>query len=154
MARVRIWRALPAPSTCSRVQAPVFSRRSWPRSESASGEIHLKKSGIFPIVHGIRTLAIDCGLAETSTAKRVEALVARGVLGEEFGRDVAGAMSYLMEVRLRSQLRAMKSGHREAEAIVRISELSTGDRDLLRDALRVVKRFREVIRTRYHLGLF
>ena len=120
----------------------------------ASGEIHLKKSGIFPIVHGIRTLAIDCGLAETPTAKRVEALVARGVLGEEFGRDVAGAMSYLMEVRLRSQLRAMKSGHRETEAIVRISELSTGDRDLLRDALRVVKRFREVIRTRYHLGLF
>jgi CBS domain-containing protein len=37
---------------------------------------------------------------------------------------------------------------------VRISELSTVDRDLLRDALRVVKRFREVIRLRYHLGMF
>jgi signal-transduction protein with cAMP-binding, CBS, and nucleotidyltransferase domain len=44
-----------------------------------------------------------------------------------------GALSYLMELRLRSQLRAMKSGAREAEAIVRISELSTGDRDLLRN---------------------
>jgi CBS domain-containing protein len=119
-----------------------------------SGEIHLKKSGIFPIVHGIRTLAIDCGLAETPTVKRIEALVVRGVLGEEIGRDLIGALSYLMELRLRSQLRAMKSGAREAEAIVRISELSTGDRDLLRDALRVVKRFREVIRMRYHLGMF
>lgn len=119
-----------------------------------SGEIHLKKSGIFPIVHGIRTLAIDCGLAETPTVKRIEALVGRGVLGEEIGRDLIGALSYLMELRLRSQLRAMKSGAREAEAIVRISELSTGDRDLLRDALRVVKRFREVIRMRYHLGMF
>jgi CBS domain-containing protein len=119
-----------------------------------SGEIHLKKSGIFPIVHGIRTLAIDRGLAETSTARRIEALVAAGVLGDEFGRDLAGALSYLMELRLRSQLRAMKSGARETEAIVRISELSTVDRDLLRDALRVVKRFREVIRLRYHLGMF
>jgi CBS domain-containing protein len=119
-----------------------------------SGEIHLKKSGIFPIVHGIRTLAIDRGLAETSTVRRIEALVAAGVLGDEFGRDLAGALSYLMELRLRSQLRAMKSGARETEAIVRISELSTVDRDLLRDALRVVKRFREVIRLRYHLGMF
>ena len=34
------------------------------------------------------------------------------------------------------------------------SELSTYDRDLLRDALRVVKQFREVIRHRYNLGLF
>jgi CBS domain-containing protein len=120
----------------------------------ASGEIHLKKSGIFPIVHGIRTLAIDRGLAAASTVGRIEALVAQGVLGDELGRDLAGALSYLMELRLRSQLRAMKSGARETEAIVRIGELSTVDRDLLRDALRVVKRFREVIRMRYHLGLF
>jgi CBS domain-containing protein len=55
---------------------------------------------------------------------------------------------------MRSQLRAIKAGARETEAIVRIGDLSTRDRDLLRDALRVVKRFREVIRNRYHLSLF
>ena len=59
-----------------------------------------------------------------------------------------------MEIRLRSQLRAMKTGQREKEAIVRLGELSTRDRDLLRDALRVVKRYRELIRNRYNLGLF
>jgi CBS domain-containing protein len=37
---------------------------------------------------------------------------------------------------------------------VRLSELTTRDRDLLRDALRVVKRFREVVRFRYHLSVF
>ena len=46
------------------------------------------------------------------------------------------------------------TGQRELESIVRLSELSTYDRDLLRDALRVVKQFREVIRHRYNLGLF
>jgi CBS domain-containing protein len=64
------------------------------------------------------------------------------------------ALSYFMHLRTRSQLGAVRSGAHEMEAIVHIGELSTRDRDLLRDALRVVKRFREVVRNRYHLGLF
>jgi CBS domain-containing protein len=102
----------------------------------------------------MRTLAIDCAIKETATVRRIEGLVAAGVLGEEIGRDLTGALSYFMEIRLRSQLRAVKSGRRETEAIVRVGELSTRDRDLLRDALRIVKRFREIIRNRYHLGMF
>ena len=120
----------------------------------ASGTIHIKKSGTFPIVHGIRTLAIDYGLHETPTIRRIEALTKKGVLGEELGRELASSLSYFMQLRARSQLRALKAGNLEAEAIVRIGELTTRDRDLLRDALRVVKQFREVIRSRYHLGLF
>jgi CBS domain-containing protein len=48
----------------------------------------------------------------------------------------------------------VKAGRPELESLVRLGELSSADRDLLRDALRVVKRFREVVRNRYHLGLF
>src|SRR5262245_51290061 len=120
----------------------------------ASDEIDIKKSGTFPIVHGIRTLAMEHGINDTPTVRRIEALAELGVLGRETARDLAGALSYFMEIRLRSQLRAVKTGQREREAIVRLGELSTRDRDLLRDALRVVKRFRELIRNRYHLGLF
>jgi CBS domain-containing protein len=116
--------------------------------------IDIKKTGTFPIVHGIRTLSIDRGIMVTPTARRIAALVTDGVLGEELGRELVSALSYFMEIRLRSQLRAVKTGHREMESIVRLSELSTSDRDLLRDGLRVVKQFREVIRHRYHLGLF
>jgi len=120
----------------------------------ASDEIDIKKSGTFPIVHGIRTLAMEHGINDTPTVRRIEALAELGVLGRETARDLAGALSYFMEIRLRSQLRAVKTGQREREAIVRLGELSTRDRDLLRDALRVVKRFRELIRNRYHLSLF
>jgi CBS domain-containing protein len=119
-----------------------------------SDQIDIKKTGTFPIVHGIRTLAIERGIMLTPTAKRIDALVADGVLGQELGRELVSALSYFMEIRMRSQLRAMKTGQRETEAIVRLGELSTSDRDLLRDALRVVKQFREVIRHRYNLGLF
>jgi CBS domain-containing protein len=116
--------------------------------------IDIKKSGTFPIVHGIRTMSIERGIMVTPTARRIAALAADGELGEELGRELASALSYFMEIRLRSQLRAVKTGQREMESIVRLSDLTTSDRDLLRDALRVVKQFREVIRHRYHLGLF
>jgi CBS domain-containing protein len=116
--------------------------------------IDIKKSGTFPIVHGIRTMSIERGIAITPTARRIDALVADGVLDAELGRELTSALSYFMEIRLRSQLRAVKTGQHEMESIVRLSELSTYDRDLLRDALRVVKHFREVIRHRYNLGLF
>jgi CBS domain-containing protein len=116
--------------------------------------IDIKKSGTFPIVHGIRTLSIEHGITVTPTARRIDALVGDNVLGKEIGRELTSALSYFMEIRLRSQLRAVKTGQHEMESIIRLSELSTYDRDLLRDALRVVKHFREVIRHRYNLGLF
>ena len=67
---------------------------------------------------------------------------------------LVSALSFFMMLRTHSQLRALKTGAHETEAIVRIAELSTRDRDLLRDALRIVKQFREVIRNRYQLSLF
>ncbi len=121
---------------------------------AASDAIHLKKSGIFPIVHGVRTMAIEQGVLEASTEKRIMALGRAGVMSDEMVRDLTSALTYLMEIRLRTQLKAIKTGKQEEEAIVHLGELTTRDRDLLRDSLKVVKRFREMVRSRYHLNLF
>ena len=59
-----------------------------------------------------------------------------------------------MEFRLRSQLHALRSGTMESEAVVRLEGITTADRDILRDALRIVRQFREIIRGRYNLGAF
>jgi CBS domain-containing protein len=115
--------------------------------------IHIKKSGVFPIVHGVRVMAIDTGIQAASTADRLDALAAESLIGEELAGDLKSALSYFMEVRLRSQLVAMHSGRQEEEAIVRLNELSSRERDLLREALKVVKRFKEIVRARYHLSM-
>jgi CBS domain-containing protein len=119
-----------------------------------SDEIDVKKTGTFPIVHGVRTLAIDQGIREVSTGRRIEVLAEAGLFGADLGRELTSALGYFMEIRLRSQLAAMATGRRERESIVKLGELTTRDRDLLRDALRVVKRFREIVRNRYHLSVF
>ena len=48
--------------------------------EQGSHTLDLKKAGIFPIVHGVRSLALRDHVQETATAARLDALVARGRL--------------------------------------------------------------------------
>lgn len=116
--------------------------------------IDLKKSGTFPIVHGIRSLAIEKGLTETATVDRIARIRDGGLFDETFARDLAGAFGYFMELRLKSQIRAHLAGTTEGESLVRPTDLSTLERDLMRDALRVVKQFREIVRSHFKLGLF
>ncbi len=117
-------------------------------------EIDLKRAGTFPIVHGVRTLTIDKGILETPTAARIEALVRVGTLEPTFGRELISALHVFMEFRLRSQLVALHKGELESEAVLRLDEMTTVERDILRDALRVGRQFRDLIRGRYHLGAF
>lgn len=119
----------------------------------ASDAVHLKKSGTFPIVHGVRVLSIDKGVTSASTAERLDELCQMRALGEEIVRDMKSALSFFMGLRMRSQLRALRTGRREEEAIIHINELSTRDRDLLREALKVVKRFKGALRHRYNLAM-
>ena len=116
--------------------------------------IDLKKSGTFPIVHGIRSLAIEKGLTETSTVERIQKIAEGHLFDEAFARELSEAFGYFVELRLRSQLRAHLAGTTEGESLLRPSDLTTLDRDLLRDALRVVKRFREIVRSHFKLGMF
>ncbi|WP_333823124.1 DUF294 nucleotidyltransferase-like domain-containing protein [Pinisolibacter sp.] len=116
--------------------------------------IDLKKAGTFPIVHGIRSLAIEKGLTETSTFARIERIAETGFFDEAFARDLAAAFGWFMELRLQSQLRAHLAGTTEGESLVRPSDLTTLDRDLMRDGLRMVKRFRELVRAHFKLGMF
>ena len=115
--------------------------------------IDLKKSGTFPVVHGIRSLAIEKGLTETSTFARIGRIAEAGFFDDAFARELSGAFQWFMELRLRSQLRAHLAGTTEGESIIRPSDLTTMDRDLMRDALRVVKRFRDLVRSHFKLGM-
>jgi CBS domain-containing protein len=116
--------------------------------------IDIKKAGTFPIVHGVRTLAIEKGILATPTAVRIKALVEAGSLEPAFGRDLTSALHAFMEFRLRSQLRALHARTMQTESVVRLDEITTVERDILRDALRIVRQFREIIRNRYNLGAF
>jgi CBS domain-containing protein len=120
-------------------------------SEGKGDALDLKKGGIFPIVHGIRSLAIERGLLETATDKRIARLCDAGVLHADFARELSQTFQFLLMLRLDGQLAASAGA---SGTLVRPSSLSSMERDLLRDAFQVVKQFRELIRHHFNLGMF
>jgi CBS domain-containing protein len=120
------------------------------KTEEGDGDaLDLKKGGIFPIVHGVRSLAIEHGLEETNTVKRLFKLSELGVVNPEFARDLARALNYLMTLRLDAQLNAEASG-----SLLRPATLTSMDRDLLRDSFQVVKQLRDLLRRHFNLNMF
>jgi CBS domain-containing protein len=112
--------------------------------------VDLKKGGIFPIVHGVRSLALERGLTETGTVQRINRLVEAGRFSSDFGRELTQSLYLLMTMRLDAQL-ATAGG---SSALVRPSELSSLQRDVLRDAFHVVKQFRDIVRRHFNLRAF
>ncbi len=114
--------------------------------------IDIKKGGIFPIVHGIRTLALQHRILETNTFRRIDTLIESGVLKKNQGRDLAEALSIFIQIRLRQQMiRFDREDFNESPNMIIIDELDRLDKDLMRQALHVVKEFKKHLALRYHL---
>jgi CBS domain-containing protein len=112
--------------------------------------LNIKKEGIFPLVHGVRSLALANRITETSTAGRIAALVADGKLSPGMGADLTDSLHFFMGLKLKAGLTELDTAKCVTGAID-VSKLSSLDRDLLKDTLGVVKRFKMLLRLRFHL---
>ncbi len=124
-----------------------FTRLTAKRDEQP---LDLKKLGTFPIVHGVRALALQCGLHEQGTTVRLEKLAAAGHIDAALAQDLIDALRLLMGIRLTHQLQQRAAGG-VAGNEVRPSALSTLEREPLHDALAIVKRFRGFLRLHFRL---
>lgn len=122
--------------------------------------IDIKKGGIFPIVHGVRTMALERRISATSTFDRLDALAADGRLDRRFADDLGEALALFTELRLKQQLAILEAANSGQEADpqrssranrVVVQNLSSLERDLLREALHIVKDFKQRLSHRYHL---
>lgn len=112
--------------------------------------LDIKKTGIFPIVHGVRALALQQGLTETGTAVRLARLAQAGALDAALARDLADALHLLMQQRLGQQLRQRADGG-VADNLLQPAAMSTLEREALHDALAIVHRFRLFLRQHFRL---
>ncbi|GEN28646.1 cyclic nucleotide-binding protein [Halovibrio variabilis] len=122
--------------------------------------IDIKKGGIFPIVHGVRTMALERRISATSTFDRLDALAADGRLDRRFADDLGEALALFTELRLKQQLAMLETTNNGQETDsqqssranrVVVQNLSSLERDLLREALHIVKDFKQRLSHRYHL---
>jgi len=108
----------------------------------AAAEIDIKKLGIFPVVHGVRALALQYRLRALGTVERLQALVAAGRIEERLARDLTDALHFLIGLKLANNLRQMADG-RTPDNAIRLAELGTLERQALKDSLAIVRGFKQ-----------
>ena len=116
------------------------------------GQVDLKKGGIFPVVQGVKALALESGLAEASTLDRLRVLGLRGNLEPEFAQGLGEAYELILRLRLLAQLEAEAQG-RTPGSHIRPDRLGRQELDELKRALRLVAAFQELIAKHFELRL-
>lgn len=123
----------------------------WQRfTGGADSDIDLKKAGIFPIVHGVRALALEHGIHQTATKNRLAALVEQSVIDKEVAQNLMEALAFFLSKRLAV---ALEQTDRTARC-VNPNTLSALDKDLLKQSLAIVKSFKQFLVRHYRLDIF
>ena len=122
------------------------------RGDQNEEALDLKKAGIFPLVHGIRSMALEQRLSDLGTATRIQGLVSAGKLTAAMGADLTESLHFFMGLKLKAGLAELAMS-RPVSGGIQMSKLSSLDRDLLKDTLGVVKRFKLLLRQRFHLEM-
>jgi CBS domain-containing protein len=128
----------------------LFKRFKVERGEHR-GALDIKKGGIFPIVHGVRSLSLENGIGETNTIDRIQLLKTLGVLASSFAADLIEAFDFMSMIRLRSQIEQMEQ-NKPQDNYIRPATLNRMDRSLLRLSLNTVDDFKKFLK--YHFKIY
>lgn len=110
--------------------------------------LNIKQGGIFPIVHGIRALALEHNISPNNTFARIAALTTQRVLEQRTADNLSEALKLFIKLRLHQQLSQQEDGQQHH---IDISTLSRAERDVLRHSLHVVKKFKEWLGYHYQI---
>lgn len=130
----------------------IFNRLVVEKTPAHRQEFDIKKGGIFPIVHGVRSLALEYQLAETNTIARIQGLSGKGPFDERFTADLIEAFDFMSMLRLREQLAKWERGI-AYDNYVNPGRLNKLERNLLKDSLKIVKEFKAFISYHFKLSM-
>ncbi len=114
-------------------------------------ELDIKKGGIFAIVHGVRILALEHKIVSTNTTQRIKELNNSGLFDKQFASELIEAYDTLLSIRLRAML--SQNHLAEEQNYVNPKLFSKTDRDLLKDAFKIVNTFKKFLIYHFHLEM-
>jgi len=120
--------------------------------KKAHNKLDLKKGAIFPIVHALRSLALEKNIEQTNSFERIKALTNIGYFDKEYASELIEAFTFLLTLRLKLQLQKIEQ-KKEIANFVDPSELSKFERDLLRDVLKMVDKLKKQISYHFKLNM-
>ncbi len=106
--------------------------------------IDIKKAAVFPIVQGVRSLALREKIRETTTVKRIKILEEKKIIEKNKAAELLEAFDAVNTIRLKSQLENIQEGKKISNEID-THTLSKIERDLLKDSFKIIIEFKKFI---------
>ncbi len=122
------------------------------RIRADDGLVDLKTGGIAPIVAAGRVFGIKAGSRSRPTRSRFEAAMAAGLISEDLGQTVIETYRFLLQLRLREQLAALKAKETPGNRI-RLKGLSSLEHRHLKDAFGVVRELQDKLAHHFQTNL-
>lgn len=118
--------------------------------KSHENQLDIKKGGIFPIVQGIRSLALEHKITQTNTIERIKAITEKGIFDKTFATDLIEALGFMISLRLQFELEKVKY-EEPYDNYIKPSQLNKLERDLLKDSFKIVNDLKKIVI--YHFKL-
>lgn len=120
--------------------------------KSDNNRIDVKKGGIFPIVQGVRALALEQKISETETITRIHQLQSKNIFEKSFSDALIEAFDTFLNLRLKDRLELIESGDAYDNSI-RVDKLNQLETELLKDSFKIVDKFKKFLTHHFKLNL-
>lgn len=130
----------------------LFGRIKTERSEPRRGQLDIKKAGIFAVTEGVKALALEASIMDGGTRERLQGLVEAGVLKQSFSDDLEASYNFLVFLRLRCQVEAIRAG-RSPDNYITLARLNHMEKGRLKLAFEEVRQFQEFLDAHFRLHL-
>jgi len=131
-------------------QTPLSLFSGFVLEKDHNNKLDLKKGGIFALVHGVRTLALEYGIRETNTIERIKVLNNRGVIDKNFATELIESFDSLLAIRLQAMLHSYDI---ENSNYINPKALEKNQRDLLKDSFKIINKFKKFMSFHFHLEM-
>ena len=119
---------------------------------ASNNKIDVKKGGIFPIVQGVRSFALQYGISQTDTVSRIKIMVQKEIIDEDFAGALIEAFDTLLNLRLKDRL-ARSLGANVFDNLIDISNLNQLELELLKDSFKIVNKFKKFLNHHFKLSM-
>ena len=131
-------------------ETPLSLFSSFVIDKEHQNKLDLKRGGMFALVHGVRTLALQYEISETNTIERIKELNNRGVVDKTFATELIESFDTISAVRLKAMLDAKDL---DESNYINPKNLEKIQRDLLKDSFKVINKFKKFMTFHFHLNM-
>jgi CBS domain-containing protein len=128
-------------------ETPLSVFSSFVLEKKHDGKLDIKKGGLFALVHGIRTLALQYEIDAINSLERIKELNNKGVIDKNFAMELIESFDTLSTIRLEAMDTLSHDNYIDPKT------LQKNQRDLLKDSFKIVNKFKKFMNFHFHLDM-